>query len=74
MKPRLSFLVLCLLGCSAVEERPPCSVTALAALESAYVAETLSTCAGHQSPEECPAYPEIKARFEAKRAEWEKCQ
>jgi hypothetical protein len=74
MNHRLSLLTLALLGCAAVEERPACSATALAALESAYVAETLAACAGHQTPEQCPAYPEIKARFESKRSEWEKCQ
>lgn len=62
-----------LLGCGGAE-RPACAPETLATLEAAYVAEVLSSCPGYKTPEECPAYPEIRARFQAKRAEWEQCK
>ena len=43
-------------------------------IATAYVSEVLTTCAAHKTPEECPEYPAIKARFEQKRTEWEACK
>jgi hypothetical protein len=65
-------LSLLLLACAS--ERPACSPAALAALETAYATEVFSTCDGYDTPEQCPDYPAIKARFAAKREAWVSCR
>jgi hypothetical protein len=67
-------IALALTACGPGTERPACAPQALVLLETAYVSEVLTTCAEHKTPEECPEYPAIKARFEQKRAEWEACK
>lgn len=54
-------------------ERPPCRPEALAAIESAYMAEVLSQCEG-RTAEECAELPEIERKYDSLRDEWVQCQ
>lgn len=60
-------------ACSGVQN-PACHQANLARIESSYVAEVLVSCSEYKTPEECPRYEEIKARWEQKRQEWIKCK
>jgi hypothetical protein len=66
-------LCILLVGCGGAQERPACAPEALALIEAAYVSEVLRACSSHETPEACPEYKGIRAKFHAKRAEWEKC-
>ena len=54
-------------------ERPACSPEALAALEARYVAEASAACTGF-TYEDCPALPEIRAKYKTEREEWVQCR
>lgn len=60
-------------GCSPAPERPACAPTELAKLDTAFVAEAITACAG-QSIETCEAYPPIKAKYAKLRKDWVSCQ
>jgi hypothetical protein len=70
---RLILTALLATGCAATQN-PACSQANLALIESSYVAEVLTSCSDYKTPEECPRYEEIKARWEEKRQEWIQCQ
>jgi len=57
----------------AGSERPACSPEALAALEARFVAEATAACAGH-TYDDCPALPDIRAKYKAEREEWVQCR
>lgn len=71
MRNIVILLALCS-GCAT--ERPACSPEALGRLEATYVAEVLTACSAFDTPEACPAYPEIQRRFAQKREEWQACE
>lgn len=54
-------------------ERPACSVSTLASIEAAYVAEALTVCRG-QTFESCAALPALEEKYAAQREEWIACR
>jgi hypothetical protein len=69
----IGFGSLLLVGCSGVQN-PACSQANLARIESSYVAEALLSCSGYKTPEECPKYEPIKAKWEVERQKWVECK
>lgn len=69
-KRKLSLLAVALLGCGAT--KPPCTPEALAAIETAYIAEAVAACRG-ETYESCKVLPAIRAKFRAKREAWVEC-
>jgi hypothetical protein len=70
---RLTLLFALLAVACAGTERPACSPEALVALEARYVAEAAAACAGH-TYDDCPALPDIRAKYKAEREEWVQCR
>lgn len=63
-------------GCArlfAKEPRAICDERELAEIESAYVAEALTTCAGRRATA-CAELPAIEAKYAKQREEWIKCR
>jgi uncharacterized protein YcfL len=65
------FLILLLVGCSA-KQSSPCTPDQLAAIEAAYVAESVDACAG-QRWEECEDLPVVRAKYDRIREDWVQC-
>jgi hypothetical protein len=59
------------ISCSA-KQSSPCTPDQLAAIEAAYVAEAVESCAG-QRWEECEALPEVRAKYDRIREGWIQC-
>jgi hypothetical protein len=70
---KLRFLLPVLAVACASTERPACSPNTLAALEARYIAEAAAACAGH-TYDDCPALPEIRAKYKTEREEWVQCR
>ena len=49
------------------------AVEALAALEARYIAEASAACVGF-TYDDCPALPDIRAKYKAAREEWVQCR
>lgn len=52
----------------------PCSDAALVEIEASYVAAVVAACREYETPEECPAYPVLRAEAERRRKEWVECR
>jgi hypothetical protein len=55
-------------------EKPACAPEALAAIEAQCATDILAGCPTQQTPEECEAYPAIRATCQQRRADWENCK
>lgn len=73
----LTFVVgiplLFILGCASPSKRPACAPEELAKIEAAFIAEGAVVCRG-QKYETCPELPALREKYDALRAEWERCE
>lgn len=72
-------LVPFMVGCAAFQQNPKCPDTELIKNDVAYVAEVIATCQGYggegEPPvEECPEYPGLQEKYDAKRRQYVECQ
>ncbi len=68
-------LALVLTGCgsaSMAAEPPDCSELTLTKIEAAYLSEAALACRGY-GYDDCPELPAIRAKYQAKRREWQNC-